>query len=146
MPELPNKLYQQIVALCERGDAMAEQEDYDAALVQYEEAWFLLPEPRSDWEAASWIQAAIGDAYFFTGDFDNAAQAFRTALNSLEAQQNPFLHLRLGQCEFEMENLPTAGDELIRAYMLGGDEVFEDEDPKYFEFLKSVADSPEGGW
>jgi tetratricopeptide (TPR) repeat protein len=146
MPELPDKLYQRIVSLCERGDALAEQEDYDDALQRYEEAWSLLPEPRSDWEAASWIQAAIGDAYFFTGDFVSGAEAFRTALNSIEAHQNPFLHLRLGQCEYEMGNSPKAGDELIRAYMLGGDEVFEDEDPKYFAFLKTVADPPEGGW
>ena len=146
MPELPNSLYQQIVTLCERGDALAEQEEYAAALDEYDQAWALLPEPQGQWEAASWIQAAIGDALFFSGDFENAALAFREALNSLEAQQNPFLHLRLGQCQYELNNQAEAGDELARAYMLVGDEVFEDEDPKYFEFLKTVLEPPEGGW
>jgi tetratricopeptide (TPR) repeat protein len=146
MPELPDKLYQRIVSLCERGDALAEQEDYDDALEQYEKAWSLLPEPKNEWEAASWIQAAIGDAHFFTGDFENGAQAFQKARNSVEAYANPFLNLRLGQCEFEMENLPGAAENLLRAYMMGGDEVFEDEDPKYFAFLKTAVDPPEGGW
>jgi hypothetical protein len=29
----------------------------------------LLPEPQTDWEAATWILAAIGDANFLGDDF-----------------------------------------------------------------------------
>lgn len=50
---------------------------------------------------------------------------------------NPFVHLRLGQCQFEIGNLERAAVELTRAYALKGDEMFSGEDPKYLAFLKT---------
>ena len=44
---------------------------------------------------------------------------------------NPFVWLRLGQSAFELGNAKQATDALLSAYMLEGDEIFEDEDPKY---------------
>jgi hypothetical protein len=52
---------------------------------------------------------------------------------------NPFLHLRFGQILFESGDHDLAADELIRAYMGAGDEIFENEDPKYLNFLKTRA-------
>jgi hypothetical protein len=59
---------------------------------------------------------------------------------------NPFLHLRLGQCQFELGNLDRAADELARAYMGAGLEIFDSEDAKYFEFLKMRMAPPSDGW
>ena len=56
---------------------------------------------------------------------------------------NPFLHLRLGQCQFELGNLDRAADELMRAYMAGGPELFEDEDARYLRFLATRAEGIE---
>ena len=58
---------------------------------------------------------------------------------------NPFLHLRLGQCHFELGNLDGAADELARAYMSAGDEIFVGAD-KYFAFLKTRLEAPPGEW
>lgn len=58
---------------------------------------------------------------------------------------NPFLHLRLGQCQFELGNLDRAADELARAYMGAGADIFEGAD-KYFAFLKTRLQPPPGGW
>jgi hypothetical protein len=62
------------------------------------------------------------------------------------ATGNPFLHLRLGQCRFELGDLDRAADELARAYMGDGEDVFEDEAPKYLAFLKTRLQPPSGGW
>lgn len=62
---------------------------------------------------------------------------------------NPFLHLRLGQCQFELEALDRAADELMRAYMGGGAEVFQDQEPKYMRFSQSKAkgvEAPKKPW
>ena len=59
---------------------------------------------------------------------------------------NPFLHLRLGQTEFELGNHDQAANELTRAYGPDGAWIFESEDPKYFEFLKTRIREPLGGW
>jgi hypothetical protein len=61
-----------------------------------------------------------------------------------ERCRSPFLHLRLGQCQFELGNLERATDELARAYMVAGEEVFEGAD-KYFDFLKTRLKPPPGG-
>ena len=43
---------------------------------------------------------------------------------------NPFVWLRLGQAAFELGMDKQATDALLSAYMLEGDEIFEDEEPK----------------
>ena len=53
---------------------------------------------------------------------------------------NPFIHLRLGQCQFERGNLERAADELMRAYMWSGADIFAKEDPGYLLFLGTVVD------
>jgi hypothetical protein len=45
--------------------------------------------------------------------------------------------LKLGQVQFKTGNFTHAQDELTRAYMGGGKEVFTDENPKYYEYLKT---------
>jgi hypothetical protein len=90
--------------------------------------------------AATWILAAIGDANFLSGDFEAGRDNLGTAMHCPEALGNPFLHLRLGQCHFELGALDRAADELIRAYMGGGPEIFEEDDRKYIEFLATRAD------
>jgi hypothetical protein len=49
---------------------------------------------------------------------------------------NPLIHLRLGQVQYELENFAKSKDELMRAYMCQGIEIFDGEDEKYFNFLK----------
>jgi len=145
MAELDDTIHERINALCAEGDALAGQASYPAALQKYWAAWELLPEPQTDWAAATWILAAIGDANFLSGDFvagrDNLAYAMRCP----DAIGNPFLHLRLGQCQFELGELDRAADELARAYMGAGDKIFEGGD-KYFSFLKTRLEPPPGGW
>ena len=41
----------------------------------FQQAWDLLPEPAVQWEAATWILAALGDVYFLSGDYE-AARAY----------------------------------------------------------------------
>lgn len=56
-----------------------------------------------------------------------------------DAIGNPFLHLRLGQALYERGETDRAADELMRAYMGAGDEIFGNDEPKYFVFLKNCA-------
>ena len=51
------------------------------------------------------------------------------------AYANSLLLLRLGQSCFEINDVPKAKEYLLRAYMLGGRERFENEEEKYLEFL-----------
>src|SRR5437868_3246187 len=141
MAELPDKIHERMKALCKKGDEFAELEEYSAALEQFWAAWDLLPEPRTEWKAATWILAAIGDVDYLDGDFIAGCDNLSMAMHCPGAIGNPFLHLRLGQCQFELGNLDRAADELARAYMGAGSEIFEGAD-KYLKFLKTWLQPP----
>jgi len=135
--ELDDHVHAEIERLTRSGDAFAEQGNFPNALSEYWKAFDLLPEPKTDWEAATWILGAIGDANFLGKDFQAGVDNLSSAMHCPGAIGNPFLHLRLGQCRFETGNLERAADELARAYALEGEDIFAIDDPKYFEFLKT---------
>ena len=145
MAELSDEVHDRIQALCKAGNALAENGQYPAALEQYWAAWDLLPEPQTDWKAATWILAAIGDANSLDGDYTAGRDNLSLAMHCPGAIGNPFLHLRLGQCQFELGNLDRAADELARAFMGEGADIFEGAE-KYFAFLKTRLQPPPGGW
>jgi tetratricopeptide (TPR) repeat protein len=137
MRELDSHTHSQIELYSRQGDAFAENQDYQNALAEYWKAFDLIPEPKTDWEATTWVLAAIGDANFLGKDFKAGVDNLATAMHCPGAIGNPFLHLRLGQCQFEVGNLEKAADELARAYALESEEIFSEDDNKYFEFLKT---------
>jgi tetratricopeptide (TPR) repeat protein len=141
--ELDDAVYEELKQYCASGDALAKTGDFTAALKQYSLAWDLLPEPKTEWGAATWILAAIGDANFLSGDFEAGRDNLSTAMHCPDGLGNPFLHLRLGQCQYELGALDRAADELIRAYMGAGPDLFENDDRKYIEFLATRADDIE---
>jgi tetratricopeptide (TPR) repeat protein len=141
---LEDKLYQRILDLCKAGDELAAKNQYEESLKDYLAAWELLPAPKHEWEAATWIQSAIGNAKYSINDYESCLQAFLLAVQSPGGLGNPFIHLRLGECYFELGNEQRAGDELARAYIGAGREIFADEPPKYLNFLKTILRPPEG--
>ena len=115
MAELPDATHERIKALCAEGDQRGRDGHTVEAIESYEAARLLLPEPKTDWEAATWILAAIGDTHYVSGEFERGRDSLLTAMHCPDAIGNPFLHLRLGQCQFELGNRERAGDELARA-------------------------------
>jgi tetratricopeptide (TPR) repeat protein len=91
---------------------------------------------------------SLGDIYSQGGDWETALSAYSDAIsaNNGAGIGNEQLHLRLGKAQFEMDNEDRAADELCRAYMGGGKEIFDNEDPRYFEFLKTKIEPGPGGW
>lgn len=145
--ELSDAIHGQITQLSMAGDDLAENFRYREAVEKYLQALELLPEPRTDWEACTWLLAAIGDANFNSKNYEHAVAALSDAMHCPGAIGNPFIHLRLGQSQFELGNIDRANDELARAYMGAGKEIFANEDPKYFAHLKTVLrPSANGEW
>jgi len=140
IPELSQELHKEISRLSALGDSLAREQKFDDAIAEYQRAYELLPEPRDVWNAAIWLLAAIGDAYFLSRRYERAREEFtRAILCCPEGAGNPFLHLRLGESLFECDKKREAADELMLAYMSAGDDIFNLEDKKYFQYLKTVA-------
>jgi len=124
------------------GDALAATGQYHEAIPAYNRAWGLLPEPKSQWAAATWILTAIADAGYLGGFLRSARDALDYVMLCPEAIGNPFLHLRRGEVLYEQGELAAAADELMRAYMGGGPDLFASEPAKYLEFLRTRAVIP----
>lgn len=137
--ELGDKTYTEITRLTDQGQALFDAGKLDEARKLFMQAWTLIPEPQSEWEATTWLAAAIGDIDFLQGRYADARQTLQFAMICPGGLGNPFLHLRLGQSQFELGELDRAADELMRAYMGAGDEIFAAEDPKYRAFLATRA-------
>ncbi len=133
--ELDDAVYTEIITLSETGNALFQMGKYWDACEKFVTALDLLPEPITDWEASTWLLTAIADANFQMSEFEYARNALYDAMHCPHAVGNPFIHLRLGQCEFELNNLTRAQEELTRAYMGAGKELFTDEHPKYWAYV-----------
>ncbi|HSM98461.1 MAG TPA: hypothetical protein VLS47_05545 [Gallionella sp.] len=137
MAELSEDIYAEIRRLCSQGDRLAEACLHHDALDAFHAAWALLPEPKTEWRAATSILVAIGDASFQVRDYRSGRHSLLQALKCPDAFGDPFLYLRLGQCQLELEAYDKATDALMRAYLGGGPDIFKGEDPKYHLHLQA---------
>lgn len=146
MTDLPNDIHAEITRLSEQGNALADAGECSAAVQCFEAAIELLPPPIEQWSAACWLFTAMGDTLFLAERYGEAIQPLLDAVKCAGGIGNPFLHLRLGQTQLELGHEVLAADELARAYMGAGREIFEEEPAKYFAFVKSRLKPPPGGW
>jgi len=137
--ELPSTIHEKIKSYSTKGDALAATGAYREAIAEYNKAWQLVPNPQNEWNAATWILSAIADAAFLGGYKTSAREALQYAMTCPGAVGNPFLHLRYGEVLFDAGELDAAADELMRAYMAQGREIFLSEDPRYINFLETRA-------
>lgn len=132
---LDDKIYEKIQNLCEIGDELAEGEQYGKAIDKYTKALKLIPEPKYIYEASTWVYTAIGDSFYLAEDFENALDNFNQALKCEGGLGNPFIVLRIGECFYELDNIERAKYFLLQAYMIEGEDVFSEEDEKYFKLI-----------
>lgn len=137
--ELDQQTHELIKSFCVVGDKLSASQLYSEALTEYNKAWAIVPDPKNEWEAATWILAAIADTCYLGGFKKSAREALQYAMTCPGAIGNPFLHLRYGQVLYDAGELDAAADELIRAYMGAGADIFAVEDEKYLNFLGTRA-------
>lgn len=133
--ELDKKIYEMVTDLCDEGEGLLDEGNYDNALKKYKQALDLLPLPKEEWEASTWIYTAIGDVFFSKKEYLVASTNFYNALNCPNGISNPFILLRLGQSLFEIKDMDKAKEYLLRAYMLEGYKIFNSEDDKYINLI-----------
>ncbi len=124
-------------SLSEQGNEEMDNENYPEAIEYFNKALEVIPEPKDDWEASGWLYASIGDAYFCMEKYADALDALHKAYDIYGTEDmNPFILLRLGQCYYHRQDKKNSLDFLLRAYMMEGEEIFEDAE-EYLDYLKS---------
>lgn len=131
-----DEVFDKIEALCDKGEDDIERGKPKAAIKRFWKAFDLLPAPATQYPAGTWLLLNIGDLYFEAGYYDKAVEQLTRALSFFEGNENPFIHLRLGQAHYELNQLDQARPALQRAWNLEGASIYEGEDPKYLAFLK----------
>lgn len=138
--ELSDEIYDQIEEYAEQGNDYCDDEEWEKAIICFNKALELLPEPKDDWEAATWIYAALGDAFFFLEKYEAALDNLNLARMCPDGIANPFILLRLGESFYELGEVELAKRYLLEAYMMEGTEIFENEEKKYFDVVSSLLD------
>jgi len=141
MKDLPDEIHIKIEKCSEEGNAYFESKQFNEALKAYETALQLIPDPKTDWEASTWLYTSIGDVYFSDEDFDKAKISYYNALNCPDGLQNPYINLSLGQTLYELEEFEQSKKFLLMAFMSEGEEIFEDEESKYLEHITDIIET-----
>ena len=128
---LDNDTHLQVRALCAQGYGCYDTGDFKQALRHFYQAWMLLPKPQTDFVESGWVLTAIGDSYFCSAQYEQAKEALASALHCEGMIDNPFIHLRLGQCLLELGQQGPACTHLGLAFERGGRKLFDKEAPKY---------------
>jgi tetratricopeptide (TPR) repeat protein len=152
MSTLPDDVAEAIETLAEQGDALASMGQRAAAINIYQRAISMLPEPRFQWQAFMWFHTAIGDALYLDAQFEAALPHWVSAILS-GGLANPFIHMRRGQCLWALGQAQEATNELSRAFLLGGAELFDGEAhcQDHLEHVTALLKPPQGradweGW
>lgn len=124
-------LAKKVKALCAEGYRHYDNKEYKEALRFFYKAWTALPKPQTNHEQGGWVLTAIGDCYFRSGQWEQGRESLSSALHCPNTRGNPFIHLRLGQCLFELGKHDVAVEHLEQAYMNSGSKLFQNESPKY---------------
>jgi tetratricopeptide (TPR) repeat protein len=120
--------------LAEQGNQLCDAGDPYGAIEIWTQALDAIDEPTTDHPAAFWFYASIGDIQVQLEDYEDAL----TNLNQAQiagGTDNPLVWLRKGQALIELGHEDQGIEALLSGYMLEGDELFTDEDPKYLNLL-----------
>ena len=141
---LPSEVFAVIEQHGGHAETQIENGEFRAAFDSLIAALEELPSPSEQWNAAGWLLVAMGENAFRSGSFEAAKNPLEDAMYCPGTLGNPWVHMRLGQVHFELANTERATDNLARAYMGGGRDVFQNQDPKYFDLVASVLKPPPG--
>lgn len=86
---------------------MCDASKFDEAIQRWSAALELLPEPRVDWEAYTWLCASIGDAQYQLEEFEAARQSFFDALNGPADRRTPLFTIDWGKVRSVSETRST---------------------------------------
>lgn len=136
--ELSDEDYNVITEALEKGDSLVEIGVLKEALKKYIEALENIPSPKNDYEIALHVYTALGDCYFNLEDYENSNNNYNEALKCPDGVSNGYVWLGLGESYYELQETNKANDALLSAYMLEGEELFDEEDSKYFDSIKSL--------
>ena len=122
--ELSETVYEELQDLADQGNVALDQGRLTDAIALWQEAMELLPEPVQQWQAAFWLYASMGEAYYQLERFEDALTVLQQALSCPEGKENPYPYYMLGKSYWRLDH-EHASDYLLKAYDLDGQGIFD---------------------
>lgn len=126
------KKYQQ---MCKQADELTKNKNPLEAIEKFKQALFLLPD--GNWQCQAYAYAGIGENYLAMENYEKALKAFYQCYTE-ETLDNPYVLLNMGICFYELGELQKARNFLISAYMVEGEDIFLEENEKYFAVIQDL--------
>src|SRR5208283_1525149 len=98
---LPASLLNDIQAKIEEGDTFLDADAFTQAVEHYQEALLMIPDPKYMHDISLAAFTALGEAYYYSGNYHDALSAYQGALKAPGGVENPLLHLRMGQAYYD---------------------------------------------
>jgi tetratricopeptide (TPR) repeat protein len=149
MKAMPENVNDKVRELKSQADYLQMGGKYLLAIDKYKEALSLLPKPVNQWKYIWVLLPQIAENYWLNakfndgkgGGFQEALAVFSEIMKIEGAVGDETYHLRIGQIRYELGQIEKAKDELLRAYLIGGKEIFMNIDNKYFELIKPIIET-----
>ncbi|SCB84533.1 hypothetical protein GA0061071_10273 [Kosakonia oryzendophytica] len=120
--------------IVKEGDNARQRGDMESALSLYDNAWGLVPEPKSDWLMPSlWIASGFCSAWFDKGDFVRAKPWAQFLLN-LRTDRDTAPAIIMGMVCYELKQYDEAYEHFHLAYGYGKKKAFQGREKKYLDF------------
>lgn len=132
------ELADKIGSIAKKAKSLTLTGKFKESIAEYQKGIALLGEKIMSSKYAVMLFCGIGEAYFLQKEWQEALDYYGKAVSSEGGLGEPLIHLRLGQIRFEFGQFEKAADELMRAYMGGGNLMFKGENPKYFKLIESL--------
>lgn len=121
--QLSDAIYNELHGLADQGNVAIDQGRFNEAILLWEQALQLLPEPVTQWQAAFWLYASMAEGYYQLERFDESVASLTQAMNCPEAKENPYPYYMLGKCYWRLDH-EQAAEYLLKAYDLDGEGIF----------------------
>lgn len=121
--QLAESIFIEIQDLADQGNLALDQGRFEEAISLWRQALGLLPPPAHKWQAAFWLYASIGQAYYQLQRYDEAMIALKQASQCPEGHENPYPYYMIGKCCWQVGH-ERAAEFLLKAYELDAEGIF----------------------
>ncbi|MFX3650674.1 MAG: hypothetical protein ACE3K2_14200 [Paenibacillus sp.] len=118
------ELERHIIETVEAGNVLDETQQHEQALIYYDQAWGMLPEPKMEWEIASWIASCHGNAHMDLKQYELAKPWAEISLQTRGTDSNTSPLIDLGMICMRLGQHDEAYSYLHQAYEFGRERAF----------------------
>lgn len=138
MNELPENTSNEVFHKLNKGDKYFAAHKYREAITIYDEVLESLPSPKEDHDIFVLVNLSLGNSYHEVREYGIADYFYNKALEGERGLENALIWYALGKNYIKMGYEEKGIDSLVRAYILGGKELFQVDDFHYFSKIEHL--------